>query len=159
MFISHSHFFGTVSKFPEQFFAFFLDWIFYYYFLFSLCSSWPSFDRTSPKLSRSSACCCRCRRTIWVRKIWKKCPSSLDLLYHSTVCSFLHKFNGLSILHFVICIGIIHCTVTVFDRFFLFSEVTLNWLINAFFYSDFEKHYLKYLKFNFQILCWNCCVI
>ena len=85
MFIGQSHFFGTVSKFPEQFFAFFLDWIFYYYFLFSLCSSWPSFDRTSPKLSRSSACCCRCRRTIWVRKIWKKCPSSLDLLYHSTL--------------------------------------------------------------------------
>ena len=22
------------------------------------------------------------------KKIWKKCPSSLDLLYHSTVCSF-----------------------------------------------------------------------
>ena len=43
-----------------------------YYVFLSLCYSWPSFDRTSPKLSRSSACRCGCRRTIWVRKNMKK---------------------------------------------------------------------------------------
>ena len=56
------------------------DWFLMYNFSLSFCYSWPSFDRTSPKLSRSSACRCGCRRTIWVRKKYeKKCPSSLEI--------------------------------------------------------------------------------
>ena len=68
------------------------DW-FLMYFSFSLCYSWPSFDRTSPKLSRSSACRCGCRRTIWVRKKYEKKVSFLSwpiVPFHSVL--FLHKW-------------------------------------------------------------------
>ena len=63
------------------------------YVFLSLCSSWPSFDRTSPKLSRSSACRCGCRRTIWVRKKYEKKVSFLSwpiVPFHSVL--FLHKW-------------------------------------------------------------------
>lgn len=81
------------------------------------------------------------------KKIWKKCPSSLDLLYHSTVCSFY--INGSQDL---LWIKLIQCFYVIVPTTFYFSLVSnWPWFLELF----LCLLHLFTLTFGTHILCTN----
>ena len=88
------------------------------------------------------------------KKIWKKCPSSLDLLYHSTVCSFY--INGSQDLLWIKLT--IQCFYVIVPTTFYFSLVSnWPWFLELFlcllhlFYLSFWNWYTVY-KFRYGLL-------
>ena len=82
------------------------------------------------------------------KKIWKKCPSSLDLLYHSTVCSFY--INGSQDLLWIKLT--IQCFYVIVPTTFYFSLVSnWPWFLELF----LCLLHLFTLAFGIQILCTN----
>ena len=128
------------------------DWFFMYFLsLLQLAFLWPHFAKAFTLF------CLPLRLqedNMGKKKIWKKCLSSLDLLYHSTVCSFY--INGSQDL---LWIKLIQCFYVIVPITFYFSLVSnWPWFLELFlcllhlFNLAFWTHILCIGKFRYGLL-------